>query len=103
MTQIDQTADGAVEERADAADNRTVGRAAFFIAIIGALVGLCLMAWRLAAVVDTREAAAGTAGPATTPDLVAGDPVTDIHCLQDRNALRVIMKDGQVHKAPAAA
>jgi hypothetical protein len=75
MTQIDQTADGAVEERAGAADNRTVGRAAFFIAIIGALVGLCLMAWRLAAVVDAREAAAGTTGAATTAGLVTGDPV----------------------------
>jgi imidazolonepropionase-like amidohydrolase len=33
--------------------------------------------------------------------LVAGDPLTDIHCLQSRDALRVIMKDGQLHKAPA--
>jgi imidazolonepropionase-like amidohydrolase len=33
--------------------------------------------------------------------LVAGDPLTDIRCLQSRDALRVIMKDGQLHKAPA--
>ena len=35
--------------------------------------------------------------------LVAGDPLSDIHCLQTRDALRVIMKDGHLHKAPAAA
>jgi hypothetical protein len=51
-----------------------VGRAAFFIAIVGALVGLCPMAWRLAAVVDAREAVAGTTGAATTVDPPTGDP-----------------------------
>ena len=35
--------------------------------------------------------------------LVAGDPLGDIHCLQSRDALRVIMKDGHLHKAPAEA
>jgi imidazolonepropionase-like amidohydrolase len=34
--------------------------------------------------------------------LVDGDPLTDIHRLQNRDALRVIMKDGHLHKAPAA-
>jgi imidazolonepropionase-like amidohydrolase len=35
--------------------------------------------------------------------LVDGDPLTDIHRLQRRDALRVIMKDGRLHKAPATA
>jgi imidazolonepropionase-like amidohydrolase len=34
--------------------------------------------------------------------LVDGDPLADISILQDRSALRVIMKDGALHKAPAA-
>ena len=34
--------------------------------------------------------------------LVDGDPLTDIKCLQNHDALLVIMKDGQLHKAPAA-
>ncbi len=32
--------------------------------------------------------------------LVDGDPLADIAILQDRHALRVIMKDGALHKAP---
>ena len=32
--------------------------------------------------------------------LVDGDPLADIAILQDRNALRMIMKDGALHKAP---
>jgi imidazolonepropionase-like amidohydrolase len=32
--------------------------------------------------------------------LVAGDPLADITILQDRDNLRMIMKDGLVHKAP---
>jgi imidazolonepropionase-like amidohydrolase len=35
--------------------------------------------------------------------LVDGDPLADIACLQKPEALRVIMKDGRLHKAPAAA
>jgi imidazolonepropionase-like amidohydrolase len=34
--------------------------------------------------------------------LVDGDPLADIAILQDRNSLRMIMKDGALHKAPAA-
>ena len=33
--------------------------------------------------------------------LVDGDPLTDIKCLQNHDALLAIMKDGQLHKAPA--
>ena len=32
--------------------------------------------------------------------LVDGDPLADISCLQDRNKLLAIMKDGVFHKAP---
>jgi hypothetical protein len=31
---------------------------------------------------------------------VEGDPLAGIEILQDRGALRMIMKDGQLHKAP---
>jgi imidazolonepropionase-like amidohydrolase len=34
--------------------------------------------------------------------LVDGDPLADIAILQDRSALRMIMQDGRLHKAPAA-
>ena len=34
--------------------------------------------------------------------LVDGDPLTDIKCLQNHDALLAIMKDGQLHKAPPA-
>jgi imidazolonepropionase-like amidohydrolase len=34
--------------------------------------------------------------------LVDGDPLADIEILQDRSALRLIMKDGALHKAPPA-
>jgi imidazolonepropionase-like amidohydrolase len=33
--------------------------------------------------------------------LVDGDPLADITILQNREALRLIMKDGAVHKGPA--
>jgi imidazolonepropionase-like amidohydrolase len=33
--------------------------------------------------------------------LVDGDPLADITILQNRGALRMIMKDGAVHKGPA--
>jgi len=35
--------------------------------------------------------------------LVDGDPLADISILQDRSALRLIMKDGALHKAPAGS
>ena len=35
--------------------------------------------------------------------LVDGDPLADIKCLQNRDALLAIMKDGRLHKAPTAA
>ena len=35
--------------------------------------------------------------------LVDGDPLVDIAILQDRDRLTMVMKDGELHKAPAAA
>jgi imidazolonepropionase-like amidohydrolase len=45
----------------------------------------------------------GVVKPGALADLllVAGDPLADIAILQDRSALRLIMKDGMLHKAPA--
>jgi imidazolonepropionase-like amidohydrolase len=34
--------------------------------------------------------------------LVDGDPLADIAILQDRGAIRMIMKDGALHKSPIA-
>jgi len=44
----------------------------------------------------------GVIKPGALADLlvVDGDPLADITILQDRHALRVIMKDGALHKAP---
>src|SRR5204863_9042102 len=41
-----------------------------------------------------------TAGALADLLLVDGDPLADIEVLQDRGALRMIMKDGAPHKAP---
>ena len=41
-----------------------------------------------------------TAGALADLLLVDGDPLADIAILQNRNALRMIMKDGALHKAP---
>ena len=45
----------------------------------------------------------GVVKPGALADLllVAGDPLADIAILQDRGALRLIMKDGVLHKTPA--
>src|SRR2546423_2339829 len=45
----------------------------------------------------------GVVAPGALADLVIvdGDPLADIAILQDRNKLRMIMKDGALHKAPA--
>jgi imidazolonepropionase-like amidohydrolase len=44
----------------------------------------------------------GVVRPGARADLllVAGDPLADVEILQDRGALRMIMKDGALHKAP---
>ena len=47
-----------------------------------------------------RRAGRGHGGALADLLLVDGDPLADIAILQDRNALRMIMKDGALHKAP---
>ena len=44
----------------------------------------------------------GVVTPGALADLllIDGDPLADITILQDRRALRMIMKDGVLHKAP---
>ncbi len=44
----------------------------------------------------------GVVRPGALADLllVAGDPLADVEILQDRGVLRMIMKDGALHKAP---
>jgi len=43
------------------------------------------------------------AGALADPLLVDGDPLAHVEILQDRTALRMIMKDGALHKAPVRA
>jgi imidazolonepropionase-like amidohydrolase len=43
-----------------------------------------------------------TAGALADLLLIDGDPLANIEVLQDRDALRMIMKDGALHKAPSA-
>jgi imidazolonepropionase-like amidohydrolase len=49
-----------------------------------------------------RPGELGVLHPGALADLllVDGDPLTDITVLQDRTAIRMIMKDGALHKAP---
>jgi imidazolonepropionase-like amidohydrolase len=44
----------------------------------------------------------GVVTPGALADLllIDGDPLADIKILQDRRALRMIMKDGVLHRAP---
>jgi imidazolonepropionase-like amidohydrolase len=49
-----------------------------------------------------RPGELGVVAPGALADLllVDGDPLADVTLLQDREALRMIMKDGVLHKAP---
>jgi imidazolonepropionase-like amidohydrolase len=44
----------------------------------------------------------GVVKPGALADLllVDGDPLADIAILQDRSAIRMVMKDGDLHRAP---
>jgi imidazolonepropionase-like amidohydrolase len=52
-----------------------------------------------------RAGELGVVKPGAVADLllVDGDPLADIELLQDRRALRMIMKDGALHKEPSRA
>jgi imidazolonepropionase-like amidohydrolase len=60
-------------------------------------------ATRLGGELMGRPGELGVVKPGALADLllVDGDPLADIAVLQDRGALRMIMKDGALHKAPA--
>jgi imidazolonepropionase-like amidohydrolase len=60
-------------------------------------------ATRLGGELMGRPGELGVVKPGALADLllVDGDPLADIAILQDRGALRMIMKDGALHKAPA--
>ncbi len=62
-------------------------------------------ATRLGGEIMGRPAELGVVKAGALADLllVDGDPLSDITILQDRAALRMIMKDGALHKAPASA
>jgi imidazolonepropionase-like amidohydrolase len=59
-------------------------------------------ATRLGGALMGRPGELGVVTPGALADLllVDGDPLADIGILQDRDALRMIMKDGALHKAP---
>jgi imidazolonepropionase-like amidohydrolase len=61
-------------------------------------------ATRLGGELMGRPGELGVVVPGALADLllVDGDPLADIAILQDRSALRMIMKDGTLHKAPDA-
>ena len=58
-------------------------------------------ATRLGGEVMGRPGELGVVKPGALADLllVDGDPLADVEILQDRAALRMIMKDGTLHKA----
>jgi imidazolonepropionase-like amidohydrolase len=62
-------------------------------------------ATRLGGELMGRAGELGVVTPGALADLllVDGDPLGDIEILQDRRVLRMIMKDGELHKAPAPA
>jgi imidazolonepropionase-like amidohydrolase len=61
-------------------------------------------ATRLGGEIMGRPGELGQIKPGYLADLllVDGDPLADIKLLQRQDALLVIMKDGRLHKAPAA-
>ncbi|HSB40691.1 MAG TPA: amidohydrolase family protein, partial [Methylomirabilota bacterium] len=59
-------------------------------------------ATRLGGEIMGRPGELGVVQPGALADLllVDGDPLADLALLQDRGAIRMIMKDGALHKAP---
>ena len=74
-----------------------------FVKILGfSAMDTLVAATRLGGELMGRPGELGVIKPGALADLllVDGDPLADIAVLQDRHALRVIMKDGALHKAP---
>jgi imidazolonepropionase-like amidohydrolase len=74
-----------------------------FVKILGfSAMDTLVAATRLGGELMGRPGELGVIQPGALADLllVDGDPLTDITILQDRHALRVIMKDGALHKTP---
>jgi imidazolonepropionase-like amidohydrolase len=59
-------------------------------------------ATRLGGDIMGRPGELGVIAPGALADLllVAGDPLADVEILQDRSAIRMVMKDGALHRAP---
>ncbi len=75
-----------------------------FVKILGfSPMETLVAATRLGGELMGRPGELGVVKPGALADLllVDGDPVADIAILQDRRALRMIMKDGALHKAPS--
>jgi len=75
-----------------------------FVKILGfSPMETLVAATRLGGELMGRPGEIGVVKPGALADLllVDGDPLADISILQDRRALRMIMKDGALHKAPA--
>ena len=74
-----------------------------FVKVLGfSAMETIVAATRLGGDLMGRSGELGVVTPGALADLllVDGDPLTDISVLQDRDALRMIMKDGVLHKAP---
>src|SRR5205085_892242 len=74
-----------------------------FVKVLGfSTMDTLVAATRLGGEVMGRPGELGVIRPDALADLllVDGDPLADIELLQDRSALRMIMKDGVLHKAP---
>jgi imidazolonepropionase-like amidohydrolase len=75
-----------------------------FVKILGfSPMETLVAATRLGGELMGRPGEIGVVKPGALADLllVDGDPLADIAVLQDRRALRMIMKDGALHKAPS--
>jgi imidazolonepropionase-like amidohydrolase len=76
---------------------------ALFVKVLGfSPMETLVAATRLGGEIMGRPGELGVIAPGAFADLllVDGDPLADIALLQDRSAIRMIMKDGALHKAP---
>jgi imidazolonepropionase-like amidohydrolase len=77
-----------------------------FVKLLGfSAMETLVAATRLGGEIMGRPGELGLVKPGALADLllVDGDPLADIAVLQDRGAIRMIMKDGALHKSPGSA